>query len=230
MAKVGDVNADGIDDLAIGAYYDQQHNWGAVYVASSDDMRLLFRKLAPAQANYGIAVAPAGDSNSDGRADVAVGATFWSNDKGRVEVLTHAPAGVTPCMSQVNSTGLVAALSAFGSTAASANDLTLVAHNLPDGFLSFIIASRAQGFVPMPGQSQGNLCLGGSIARVWTTLDQTAAGQRIIPMDLTAIPEAPSYHVAVMPGETWHFQLWHRDQATAGFLSNFSDSLAVTFQ
>ena len=41
-------------------------------------------------------------------------------------------------------------------------------------------------------------------------------------VDLTNLPAG----TVVLPGETWSFQLWHRDGST----SNFSSSLALTWE
>ena len=39
----------------------------------------------------------------------------------------------------------------------------------------------------------------------------------------------PSGTTPISPGETWHFQAWHRD-ANPTLTSNFTDAVAVTFQ
>ena len=49
-----------------------------------------------------------------------------------------------------------------------------------------------------------------------------------IPVDLGALPLSPP--VAAVPGATWIFQLWYRDQGAGGPTSNFSDAVAVTFE
>ena len=36
--------------------------------------------------------------------------------------------------------------------------------------------------------------------------------------------------VAVMPGDTWNFQAWHRDFVGGSVTSNFSDGLSVDFR
>ncbi|MCP3879883.1 MAG: formylglycine-generating enzyme family protein, partial [Sulfitobacter sp.] len=41
------------------------------------------------------------------------------------------------------------------------------------------------------------------------------------------IPSAPS--TMIMSGDTWHFQVWHRDRAVQTSDSNFSNGLSVTF-
>ena len=36
--------------------------------------------------------------------------------------------------------------------------------------------------------------------------------------------------VMVQPGDTWHFQAWHRDASGGQTTSNPTDAVAVTFQ
>jgi len=53
-------------------------------------------------------------------------------------------------------------------------------------------------------------------------------GQISTSIDPTALPQ-PTGSVAALPGQTWHFQLWHRD-AVGGFAtSNFTNGCGVTF-
>ena len=53
-----------------------------------------------------------------------------------------------------------------------------------------------------------------------------ASGTFQIQVDLQAIPANPT--VAVMPGDTWHFQAWFRDFQLIQ-VSNFTDAVAITF-
>ena len=54
-------------------------------------------------------------------------------------------------------------------------------------------------------------------------------GRIEVPIDLTAIPITPP--TAILPGETWRFQCWFRDQLLFGVTSsNFTDAVRVTFQ
>ncbi|MCP3913994.1 MAG: hypothetical protein GY711_00380, partial [bacterium] len=45
-------------------------------------------------------------------------------------------------------------------------------------------------------------------------------------VDPGALPTAPAS--AILPGETWNFQAWHRDH-TPGLTSNFTEAMSVTF-
>ena len=76
-----------------------------------------------------------------------------------------------------------------------------------------------------PGGSDGRLCLGGTIGRFNTQVQNTGAdGSFAIWVDLANIPVVPA--VAVVPGDTWHYQAWHRDGPTF----NTSQGVEITFQ
>jgi len=72
----GDVNADGYDDLVVGAVGEDANGLdsGAAYVYSGRDGQLLYAFAGDfARAHFGGAVSGAGDVNADGFADVVVG-------------------------------------------------------------------------------------------------------------------------------------------------------------
>lgn len=138
------------------------------------------------------------------------------------------PVGTQQCGPGVlNSTGLPGALAGTGSPSVGSNDLVLRATHLPPGQFAYALASQTPGFVATPPGSQGNLCLGGPIARFVAQVGSVTGGAFEIAVDLTAIPTSPP--AAVAPGETWHFQVWHRDNNPSP-TSNFTNALAVTFQ
>lgn len=130
----------------------------------------------------------------------------------------------------LNSTGLPAEMYATGSPQVIDNDLTLIAIQLPPVTVGYMIGSQTEGFVVQPGGSEGNLCLGGTIARFRAQIQNSGiAGRFHVPIDLTAIPLGPGQ--AVMPGETWSFQAWFRDMTPSGSAgSNFTDGIRVTFE
>jgi len=100
----------------------------------------------------------------------------------------------------------------------------------PQATASGPTASRTQGFVAHAGGSQGNLCLGGSIGRNVGGLivNSGAPGSVMVSAPLGAMPQ-PARPVAVVVGETWHFQCWFRDSVGGAATSNFSDGLALLF-
>ena len=124
-------------------------------------------------------------------------------------------------------------IAAHGQTAASANDLSLAATQLPHGQFGYFLAGRTQGFFPAAGGSQGNLCLGGAIGRLNDTpqiLNSGATGTFSLLLDLTMMP-LPSGFTTVVAGDTWNFQAWFRDTdpPTGNATSNFTDGLSVLF-
>ena len=138
--------------------------------------------------------------------------------------------GDTYCAPAVpNSTGIPGAVSILGSPDVATNDFKVSARDLPQGSLGYFLASTSPGSLgPIPG-SAGTLCVSGSIGRGvgGGVLSAGTTGTMIGAVDLTAMPQ-PTGAVAVQAGETWHFQLWHRD-ANPMVTSNFTDAVAVTF-
>ena len=127
-----------------------------------------------------------------------------------------------------NSTGNPGVCDAWGSTFVVLNDVTLTGSDLPTNEFSFFVVSETQAFVQGPGGSQGNLCLGGNIGRYANDIMNTgSSGSVSLTIDLDSIPTTPSS--SVQPGDTWSFQLWHRDK-NPGNTSNFTDGRAIQFQ
>ena len=99
VASAGDINADGFDDVIVGAsvWDGQQVNEGRAYIyrGSASGLQSAPATLDPtnqAGARFGRSVASAGDINADGFDDVIVGAHFWNGeqtDEGRVYIYGH---------------------------------------------------------------------------------------------------------------------------------------------
>jgi hypothetical protein len=77
------------------------------------------------------------------------------------------------------------------------------------------------------------LCLGAPIRRFnpftgYSVLFSSAAGEVSFSPDLSNLP-MPG---ALQPGDTLHFQLWHRefDAATGGMTSNTSSAVRILFR
>jgi hypothetical protein len=138
------------------------------------------------------------------------------------------PIGTNYCgPGNVNSTGLPSALSAIGSTFVADNFVTLTSSQLPLNQFGYYITSQTQGFIPFPGGSQGNLCLSGSVGRYSGSIGSSGStGLISLALDLSQTPQ-PAGPVSINPGESWNWQLWHRDQ---GGNSNFTDGIQITFQ
>jgi len=137
---------------------------------------------------------------------------------------------VTPCVAVTNSTGVAGKLRAAGSTYVAANDLVVTAFDLPHGSFGYLNLSRVIGFAPNPGGSVGNLCLGGAIGRFVDQVQSSgAAGEITTVIDLAVLPQ-PMGPVVAGAGETWTFQLWHRDSGPSGPVSNFTRARSVTLR
>ncbi|MEM9382182.1 MAG: hypothetical protein AAGB93_19660 [Planctomycetota bacterium] len=131
---------------------------------------------------------------------------------------------------QPNSAGFFALSSTSGSLSVAANDLVLRTRFLPPSSFGYYLCSESWT-TPQPiVGSQGALCLTGSIGRLNRSgeiLAADASGRVELAVDLTRLPQ-PNGTVAVVPGDTWHFQLWYRD-ANPQPTSNTSSALQLTF-
>jgi hypothetical protein len=132
------------------------------------------------------------------------------------------------CNSTINSTGVMATINVIGSPAVMHQDLTLLASQMPLYQFGYFLASQTAGFVSGPGGSQGDLCLGGKIARFSKDLRNAGTtGSFSLDVDMMNIPANPA--VAIIPGETWHFVAWFRDK-NPNPTSNFTGGVLVLFQ
>lgn len=154
------------------------------------------------------------------------------------EILSHQDFGFAPetlgdtiCSPAVNnSTGEFGRLTAEGSASVLANDLVLTASQLPVGTFGYFLVSPASGFIPNPGGSFGNLCLLPPFGRYAQFAGPVVPGGTLsLAIDATAIPQ-PTGAVTAQTGETWYFQLWHRDVVIGIVSSNFSEGLGITFE
>lgn len=139
------------------------------------------------------------------------------------------PVGNNFCSGNPNSIGAVGTLSATGSSRFADNNITLSAAALPTQTFGFFLASQVQAFVMNPGGSEGNLCLGGNIGRYvgpGQVQNSGSSGEFMLQIDLTSIP-TPSGPVSAAAGETWNFQVWHRDSVMGAPTSNFTVGLEV---
>ena len=139
-------------------------------------------------------------------------------------VLIQLPIGARYCApAQVNSSGQPATLTVTGSHIAGGNPLHLRASQLPTNQFGYFLASQTQGFVPNPGGSQGDLCLGGNIIRYVNQVQSSgSAGEFGIDVDTASLP------AIIQAGETWNFTTWYRD-ANPTPTSNFTDAVSVSF-
>lgn len=157
--------------------------------------------------------------------------TSWILRIDNIEVIPGTPPfiGTNYCSAVANSTGLGASMSALGSTDSAQNNVTLLCDALPANQFGLFVVSRSQGFVPNPGGSLGNLCLGGNLGRYNQVQNSGALGEVTFAVDLTAVPQGSQF-VPTLPGDTWNFTYWYRDVVGGGAVSNFADGLSIDFQ
>lgn len=137
--------------------------------------------------------------------------------------------GVEYGNANANSTGLPGRIEAFGSPVALANDLTLHGYQLPMSSIGYFVVGNQQIFAPNPGGSSGIVLVGPALGRyAGNLLAVDGAGRVSMAANLTQLPR-PTGPIAVQAGQSWYFQLWHRDSNGGVATSNFSRALAVTF-
>jgi hypothetical protein len=129
-----------------------------------------------------------------------------------------------------NSTGQLSHMGAVGSEFVVNNAVTLTATQLPTGQFGYFLNSDAPGqFTGIPN-SVGVFCLGGNLGRYNRASEiffSGTSGEGSLTLDLINTP-TNSGTTAVVAGQSWYFQCWHRD--TAAFNSNFSNGLEISFR
>jgi len=173
----------------------------------------------PAQEDYfGTAIDRSGATLVIGAAGLGNGASG-----GNYALVQSNVIGVPYCTVNPNSTGEPAVIGAFGSCDAGSNGLSLGATQLPPNRFGYFLLSETQAFFPLPGGSQGNLCIGGTIGRFQALVQNSGpAGEIAITVDLTNVP----LFGAITAGETWNFTCWYRD---VGGNSNFTGGITIPF-
>ena len=163
------------------------------------------------------------------------GSTHWQRHSyvrpGALRVHTATSAGVNVCAPLIpNSTGETGQVFFIVGSVASSNDARLIASRMPPFQLGAFLVARQTGWFPTAfATSNGTLCLAGTVGRFGgpgQLLTSGHGGSMQLEIDLAAVPQGAAF-VPVLPGETWYFQAWHRDDVGLG--SNFTDAVELTF-
>lgn len=132
--------------------------------------------------------------------------------------------GTSYCVAAPNSAGPGARIAALGSEVVADDDFTLVVEGAPP--LAFGLYYYGPNAIQAPF-GDGFRCVGGLTQRVYPIVRANAFGTAARRVQLGAAPALGS----VVPGSTWKFQLWYRDQGGPGGNGfNVSDGLSVDFQ
>ena len=133
------------------------------------------------------------------------------------------PGTLRICEAQANSTGQPATLTSTGSSSLSANDLQLVASDLPSSTVGLFFYGSGTTSLPV---GNGTLCIGGTIRRLPVEF-ATPTGTMTHALDTSAAgsPSGP-----ITAGTTWGFQAWFRDNTAGGALFNLTEAVAIAFE
>ncbi len=130
------------------------------------------------------------------------------------------------CAGAVNSTGLGSSMDRMGSTSVGAQNLTLLAHELPSGVSGLFFYGAQQVQVPF---GDGFRCVGGTTQRVLPVVTSDAFGTATRSVNWNAA-YAAGIQAAGAGGASLNFQCWYRDTAAGMSGFNLSDGIEIPFQ
>ncbi len=129
-----------------------------------------------------------------------------------------------------NGSGTGALLRACGTTSVMSDDLVLEAVDLRANSMALPFMASGTEFLPY---GNGMRCIGGSgfgVFRFGPTQDTGPEGRITLGPGIVARSQVFSVHGHIDPGETWNFQVFHRDiPGLCGMQYNTTNALAVTF-
>jgi hypothetical protein len=134
------------------------------------------------------------------------------------------PAPSNYCTANLNSTGLAAGMTWFGSTRHAENTFGLSAYALPPSTFGMFFYSDTPAQIPF---GNGWRCIGGALQRL-AVVPAGIFGEATLALDLTS-PQLAAGPGAIVVGRAARFQFWFRDVLGGGSLFNLTDGLAVTF-
>ncbi len=133
--------------------------------------------------------------------------------------------GVNYCSSTPNSSGRAAQMDALGSASVAANDLCLLARDVPADQFGLLYYGPVELDLPF---GNGRRCVGAGGVGVFRFPVQSsgAAGLLVQPVDYT---DPPHDDGLIQPGSTWKFQGWFRDPVAGGAFFDLSDGYSISF-
>ena len=143
------------------------------------------------------------------------------NFQGWISILDLFGEPLNFCSATPNSTGSAAGMYATGSASVSANDLRIVARDVPAGNAGAFVYGDTAIQTPF---GSGFLCAGG---QSWL-FDIQMIGAEELAQKTIDNTNLPAGGAAITAGSTWYFQFLYRD--VAGATTNTSDGLEVVFQ
>ncbi|MGE0822029.1 MAG: integrin alpha [Candidatus Binatia bacterium] len=145
VASIGDLTADGIPDLGVGAF--AQGGEGKVFLFNGRDGTLLHTIDAPEGSfAFGWAVSRAGDLNTDGTPDILVGAPYTTIGKNHIQGQVYVFSGKDQSLLYTLDNPQPVAGSVFGWRVASASDLNK--DEVPD----ILVGAPYQDVADVPAQ------------------------------------------------------------------------------
>ncbi|QDV04742.1 hypothetical protein Poly30_02350 [Planctomycetes bacterium Poly30] len=182
--------------------------------------------------------APAIASRASGGLDSRISAVVWARRDlanldyeidGAIHFDSNGPAvGAQYCYGNPNSSGDRGFIALYGSGTPT-GQMTAIASALPPNVFGYFLTSRSTGYVANPGGSAGVLCLGGSIGRYSNSVMSSGSfGEISMVLNPTMLP-TPTGPAAAVSGQSWSFQLWHRDSAGSTATSNFTNAVSIQF-
>lgn len=135
----------------------------------------------------------------------------------------------TFCQALPNSTGNSAFLTVVGSYSIAANDMVLSCNALPSFSAGIFFYGGGRASTPV---GQGIVCVSSTpsqpVVRMTSVLMSDLLGGVSLPIDFTA-PQQSMGPGAILPGQTWNFQYWHRDSIGGQATWNYSNALGILF-
>ena len=235
LAPIGDINYDGVPDVAVGNNLDDVGlpDAGSLFLLSLTPQGTVLEEVRvdrnsfpglnmPGGDRFGRSLGVVGDMTGDGSLTLGVGAGAGQGG-GAIYLITLDDCGCVTtryCSPPTgnSATGAGAIFDVAGTGSITQDTLTLTTNGLPTG--QFALLFMGHGTQPVT-VGNGILCPGAPLLRILPALATGATGS--VTRDFH-----PS-SLALQPGDTRVFQCWYRDPAAGGSMFNFSDAVEVRF-